>query len=155
MRIISHIVIFCFAAMLAASGQKAHTFSEIDSLQRIEPRMTVVFIHTDWCKYCQQMTHVSFQNKTVRELLAKHYYFAVLNAESQEEITFGGKTYRFIPTGNGTGTHELAQKIGAIDGLLSFPSLCILSHDRNILYQHGGYLSSRELMSLLSAPFPK
>ena len=35
-------------------------FEEIATLQQLEPRPMVIFIHTDWCRYCQGMKNTTF-----------------------------------------------------------------------------------------------
>jgi thioredoxin-related protein len=40
---------------LLDSQLQSISFEEIDSLQRIEKRKTIVFIQTDWCQFCHAM----------------------------------------------------------------------------------------------------
>jgi thioredoxin-related protein len=54
---------------------KTYQFEEIDSLQIIEKRKIVLFIHTDWCKYCQAMKNTTFKNKDIIDLLNERFYF--------------------------------------------------------------------------------
>ena len=56
----AQMIIVCIAfAAIVFSLNKGHaqprrvSFAELDSLQRVEQRNVLVFIHTDWCKYCQ------------------------------------------------------------------------------------------------------
>ena len=44
-------------------------FEQIDSLQTVEKRNIVVFIHTDWCKYCKVMRDKTFKNENVVKTL--------------------------------------------------------------------------------------
>jgi thioredoxin-related protein len=134
-------------------GQVANalTFQQADSLQKIEQRPVLVFIHTSWCKYCEAMEHATFENKKVKELLEKSFYFVELNAEEKQDISVKGHTFRYRPTGAGTGQHELAQELGMIDGKLSFPTLCFLNPDYEIIYQKPGFLTAKQLIEMLRA----
>lgn len=127
----------------------ALSFEQIDSLQQIERRNMVVFIHTDWCKYCQIMKHHTFENKEVVKTLKTDFYFASLNAESTETLYFNGHTFNFNPTGNNTGIHELAEALGTVKGKVSYPTLCILNSEYEIIFQHNSSLSTENLLDIL------
>lgn len=78
---------------------KTFQFEQIDSLQRIESRNIFVFIHTDWCKYCQAMKYTTFKNDRIINLLNENFYFVDLNAEEKRNIDFNNYTFKFKPTG--------------------------------------------------------
>ena len=127
----------------------AVTFQQLDSLQKKEQKPVLVFIHTSWCKYCQAMEHTTFQNKEVKEMLEKSFYFVELNAEEKKDIKVKGHTFHYRPTGAGAGQHELAQELGSINGKISFPTLCFLNADYEIIYQRSGFLTAKELIEIL------
>ncbi|MDF9795448.1 thioredoxin-related protein [Catalinimonas alkaloidigena] len=127
----------------------AFSFQQLDSLQQIEERPVLVFIHTDWCRYCQNMKHTTFQDETVRARLESAFYFISLDAESKQDIMLQGQAFQYRPTGNGTGQHELAQLLGNVEGKLSFPTLCFLNADYEIIYQRVGFVSAKQLRALL------
>ena len=125
------------------------TFEQLDSLQAIEKRPVLIFIHTSWCRYCQAMKHTTFQNQDVMNWLDSAFYRVSLDAETLSDITVREKTFRYQPTGNGVGQHELAQQLGAIEGILTYPTLCFLNTSYEIIYQQAGFLSASQLLSLL------
>ena len=127
----------------------AVTFQQLDSLQKMEQKPVLVFIHTSWCKYCEAMEHATFQNKEVKELLEKKFYFVELDAEEEQDITVKGHTFQYRPTGAGAGQHELAQELGMVDGKISFPTLSFLNADYEIIYQRPGFLTAPQLMEIL------
>jgi len=129
--------------------ENAVTFRQLDSLQKIAPKPVMVFIHTSWCRYCEAMEQVTFKNKEVNDLLANQFYFISLNAEDEQDMSVKGHIFRFRPTGNGTGQHELALELGRIDGNLSFPTLCILDPEYTIIYQYSGFLTGEQLLPIL------
>lgn len=148
------LVVLIFLCSLASSYAQvagALTFQQLDSLQKGEQKPVLVFIHTSWCKYCEAMEHATFQNEEVKELLDKKFYFVELNAEEKQDITVMGHTFRYRPTGAGAGQHELAQELGMIDGKVSFPTICFLNADYEIIYQVPGFLTAKQLIDILRA----
>src|SRR5687767_8787784 len=73
-------------------------FGALDSLQRIHKKPVVVFIHTDWCKYCGAMKNATLKKKDVIQLLNEKFYFVSFNAEQKEDIEFSGKKFIYKPT---------------------------------------------------------
>ena len=126
------------------------SFAELDAAMAQEKRIVVAFIHTDWCKICQQMKSTTFHNEQVIQTLNDHFYFVDLNAESTDDITFSGHTFQFKPTGANTGVHELAEQLGTINGELNFPTISILNPQTEIIFQHGGYLDTQEMLAVLN-----
>ncbi len=130
---------------------KLYEFKERSVLQHESTRSTVVFIYTDWCRYCENMKQTTFKQKKIIEELNQHFYTIFLNAEEKGDIFFSGKTYRFRPNGFRNGTHELAQLLMEKDLPLSFPAIIILNAENEMVFRHQGFLTSAELFSLLSA----
>lgn len=124
-------------------------FEQIDSLQKIEKRNLVVFIHTDWCKYCNAMQNTTFINDSIIKLLNESFYFIDLNAEEKQDILFNGNTFKYKPTGTNTGIHELAEQLGTVDNQVSYPSLCFLNPNNEIIFQHNQFINSKDLNVLL------
>jgi thioredoxin-related protein len=126
-------------------------FTAIDSLQLTAPRPLVIFLHTDWCRYCQNMQQTTFRDPTVMALLNDHFYFLSLDAETEETIIFGTRSFPFQPTGNGNGVHSLATAIGTMEGQLKFPTLVIMNEAYEIIFQYGAFLSAETLSTILAA----
>ena len=143
------LLLYCSLIQPIFAQAKHYSFAEIDSLQRQEPRKVLVFIHTDWCHYCQQMKQLTFKNKELVALMEQHFYFVMLNAEEKADIYFNGHLFKLKPNGNGTGLHELASALATIDGQISYPSIAILSEKRELVFQYNQALKARELISLL------
>lgn len=129
---------------------EVHSFEQIDSLQQTEKRNVVIFIHTDWCRYCQAMKNTTFQDDSISLLLNEQFWYTELNGEERKNINFNQHIFKYKPTGNNTGTHELAEQLGTIDGKLSYPSLCILNRDYEIIFQYDQFLSASDLLQVLT-----
>jgi thioredoxin-related protein len=138
-----------FLSSQAFAQIKNVQFEQLDSLQKTEKRPVIVFLHTSWCKYCGTMKNTTFKNDEVIKALNQNFYFVSLDIEEKRDITFRGYAFKFKPTGTNTGEHELAEKLGTINGQLAYPGICFLNTDFEIIYQHGGYASARQIINLL------
>lgn len=153
MRKVLLILVFMIAgANLFSQSEKLqhYKFVQIDSLFQSEERPIAVFIHTNWCDYCQNMKNTTFKNEQVIKALNTGYYYISFNAETEELIPFRGHNFTFQTRGRKVGTHELAQALGAINGKLSFPTFVVLNRAFEIIFQHDSYLSGRELSVILN-----
>ncbi len=135
-------------AGLSAQPQ-SYTFAQLDSLQRSEPRPVMVFIHTDWCRYCQGMQQTTLRDSAVIEALNEGVYFIALDAEQKEPIRYAGQTFRYQSNGSENGVHQLALALGRAQDPLTYPTLCLLSPAQRVLRRHSGFLRSKELLALL------
>ncbi len=145
------ICIFCLFWAIPQSFAQLNLvqFEQIDSLQKSEKRNLIVFIHTDWCKYCQVMHNKTFKNEAVIERIKEKFYFIDFNAEDKREIVFNNADFNFKPNGNSSGVHELAIQLGIIDKQISYPTLCILNEKNEIIFQYSGFLNAKELLGIL------
>lgn len=146
---LSLLAVSCVAQLTASPRLTIHTFGEIDSLQKIEKRNVLVFIHTDWCRYCQSMEHTTLKDRKIITLLNEKFWFADLNAEERQDIVFNGHAFKYKPTGSNTGVHELAEQLGTINGQVSYPTVCMLNPDYKITFQYNQYLSAKDLLKVL------
>lgn len=138
-----------FLPQPAFSQMQTVQFEQLDSLQIIEKRPVVVFLHTSWCKYCGTMKNTTLKNKEVERMLYQKFYFVSLDIEEKAAITFRGCTFRYKPNGPNTGVHELAEQLGTINGQLAYPGICLLSADFEIIHQQEGYLPAKDFLNLL------
>jgi thioredoxin-related protein len=153
MRVYRTILIFsiCFLGNIALNAQiKKVEFEQLDSLMQIEKKRIFVFIHTDWCRYCQKMSHSTFKKDTIVKLLNKHFYFVDFDAENQENVTFNGRVFKYKPTGKNVGTHALATYLADINGQVSYPTLCILNEKYEKIFVYPQYMNDKDLTFILN-----
>ncbi|MDR7211274.1 thioredoxin family protein [Flavobacterium piscis] len=144
------IIIFFFGITSTGFCQlKNRTFEAIDSLQQIQKRKIIVFIHTDWCQFCQRMKSTTFKNQEIIEKLNSDFYFIELNAEERRDITFNNQTFKYKPSGNNVGVHELALQLGTINNQIVYPVLCVLNDRNEIILQHNNSLNAKDFKLLL------
>lgn len=127
------------------------TFEQIETLQKSEKRNIVVFIHTDWCKFCHRMENTTLQDSTIINLLNNRFYYIDFNAEEKRTIQFNNTDFAYKPTGTNTGIHELAEALATIDNKVSYPSICVLNPQYEIIFQYNYYLKADNLQTILSA----
>jgi thioredoxin-related protein len=138
-----------FLTYLSYGQIREVSFEQLDSLQKKERRTVVVFLHTSWCKYCGTMKNTTFQNSEVIQLLNQNFYFISLDIEEKRDIFFRKNIFRYKPTGNKTGVHELAEQLGTINGALAYPGISFLNADYEIIHQQEGFVSSKALLFML------
>lgn len=144
------LLLLCCAIPAGFAQLHSVLLEQIDSLQRIEKRKTIVFIQTDWCQFCHAMKNTTFKNEEIIRELNNTYYLVDFNAEEKRTVVFNKTTFQFKPTGNNSGTHELAIALGTINKQLNFPVLCVLNNENEIIFQHSGYLKPKELKLILT-----
>ncbi|MFE3846979.1 thioredoxin family protein [Flavobacterium sp. LB3P45] len=125
------------------------SFEQIDSLQNIEKRKVVVFIHTNWCQFCHAMKNTTFKNESIIKELNNTFYFIAFNAEEKRTIIFNNAIFKFKSTGNTSGIHELAMQLGTINKQLNYPALCVLNSKNEIIFQDNNYIKPKEFKLLL------
>ena len=125
---------------------KVYEFEQVDSLQKQEKRPIVVFIHTDWCRYCKMMESSTFKSDSIIYKLNHHFYFISFNPEKKRTIGFAGHKFTFQPL---KGVNELAEHLATIGGKISYPSVCVLSPANEIIFQYNQYLDAINLNKVL------
>ncbi|RTY88353.1 thioredoxin family protein [Flavobacterium sp. RSP15] len=144
------LVLLCFAIPSGFAQLHSVSFEQIDSLQNNKKRKTIVFIQTDWCQFCHAMKNTTFKNKEIITQLNSNFYFIDFNAEEKRTVIFNKTSFQFRPTGNNSGTHELALALGTVNKQLNFPVLCVLNSENEIIFQHNGYLNTKEFKLILA-----
>jgi thioredoxin-related protein len=145
-----YIVLIFFCTIPTGFAQlKTYAFEQIDSLQRNQNRKIIVFIHTDWCKYCQAMKNTTFKNKEIIKTLNENFYFITLNAEEKRTISFNSRKFVFKTNGNATGIHELAYELATINNRTTYPAICALNAQNEIIFQESNYLPAKEFLMVL------
>lgn len=144
-------VIFLFFGITSTGfcQLKSRTFEEVDSLQQIQKQKIIVFIHTNWCQFCQRMKTTTFKNQEIIEKLNTDFYFIDFNAEEKRDFTFNNQVFKYKPTGNNVGVHELALQLGTINNQIVYPVLCVLNEKNEIILQYNNYLSPKDFKLLL------
>jgi len=147
--IILFVLLTFYDSSFAQNKLMSYTFEQLNSLQMVEKRNVIVFIHTSWCKYCKAMQNTTLIEPKIIDLLNDKFYFIDLDAELRTDISFGGQTFRYRPKGTSTGVHELAEQLAIIDNKITYPTLCILNPKNEIIFQYDQYISAQKLKPIL------
>ena len=142
-------ICFILQAQSLFAQIKTVRFEQIDSLQKIEKRNVVVFIHTDWCNYCQTMKNTTFKNDSIIHKLNNQFYFIDFLAEEKRNIVFNGRTFKYKPTGTNTGIHELAEQLATVDNKIAYPTICFLNTNNEIIFQYNQFINTTDLSTIL------
>ena len=137
--IISSLFVIVFGFLSAQNQINWTSFDDINDSLRKEAKPVLIFIHTDWCKYCKMQENTTFKDVEVIQELNDTYYCIQLNAEVSDSIFFLGRTYYKSPNSY----HELAIFLGKDEGKLSFPTTVILDASLQLMNRIIG-LAKRE-----------
>ncbi|WP_298349705.1 thioredoxin family protein [Runella sp.] len=125
------------------------SFDNLTDSLRKERRPLLVFIHTDWCKYCKMMEVKTFTDPLIVNTLNRSFYCLDLNAEEALSLTFLNKKYKFKPSGVNTGIQELAEILGTENGKLSYPTTVFFDQNLQVQNRVVGALEAKQLLKLL------
>jgi uncharacterized protein YyaL (SSP411 family) len=144
-----------FISMVLAFSSQAQSinwtkFEDLNDSLRKERKPVMIFIHTDWCKFCKMQDSNTFSDSLVTVLLNKNYYCLRLDAEERRDINFLNRKYSYKPSGVETGYHELAEFLAKQDGNISFPSTVLLSKELQLIKKLSGFYRARELHKILA-----
>ncbi len=148
------IFIFCSIFLFSSTTLLAQKidwieFDELNKKMRAEPRPILIFIHTDWCKFCAMQDNNTFRQQEIVEHLNNKYYCLRLNGESEEDIVFLNRTYGFKASGANTGSHELAVFLGNENGELTYPTTVVLSKFFQPVYRTSGFIDKDVMMEMI------
>ena len=130
-----------------ATRVKWYTIEEAEKLNKEQPRKIMIDVYTDWCGWCKKMDKETFNHPVIADYINQYYYPVKLNAESKEEITFNGTTYKFVAQG-ARGYHELAA--GLLNGRMSYPSIAYMNEKLELLGAVPGFYTPDRIEPLLS-----
>ncbi|WP_303316406.1 thioredoxin family protein [Flavivirga abyssicola] len=140
--------ILLFTSQCGWSQLKNYTFKDLSRLK--EERPIVIFLHTDWCKYCKVMKNTTFKNEKIIEKLNERFYFISFNAEQKTSVTFQNHTFKYKSTGKKTGIHELAEALGTFESKISYPTTVVLNNKKEIVFQYPYLLKPKEFLKVLN-----
>ena len=140
------ILIFTAFSCSVFAQLKWISFRDLNDSLTIQPRTMLIYIHSNWCKYCKLQENAVFNDPKVIELLNQKVYPLKLDAESREEVIFLGRKYEGASVNS---YHELAMHWAAIEGRLTLPSIVILNS--NSVYKViNGYIKREKLIAILN-----
>lgn len=142
---LTHIVLWSLLSFTFFTKGQQHYWTDFDNINdslRTHPKQLMIFIHTDWCKFCKQQEQTSFTDTTLLKALSNQYYCLKLNAESTKDINLLNQLF----AGSISDYHSLALQVAATKkGKLTLPSTVFLDPTLKILYLHKGLMNKQQL----------
>ncbi len=128
------------------------SFESLEDALQTTPKPVLVYFYTDWCQYCKKMDRVAFRNVEVISQINNDYYAVKMNAETTEEINFGGETFSNQEIGlKRNPTHEIALALGSRENIpFSLPVIILLDNNFKVKNRVFEYVSPKKLRALLS-----
>lgn len=111
-------------------------------------KFILVVLYTDWDGWYKKMNENTFQDDGVVSLINSGFTPVKFNAETQDPVTFNGKTYNFTKTG-ARGANQLALDLGSIGGKLGYPTVVVLDEDGKKLQAFPGFKDVETMITLL------
>lgn len=124
------------------------SFEHLNDSLRKERKPLMIYVYTDWCKYCKMQDNSTFNDTELSKYLSSNFYCLKLNAEEKNDIIFLNRTYRFKSSGAGTGQHELAEFLAKENGDVHFPATIFLSTELEFREKLIGFQSVKEIYSV-------
>ncbi|WP_143884181.1 thioredoxin family protein [Chryseobacterium binzhouense] len=145
---------FSLIIMLTISGfyfsqLKQHSFSEVETLQKNNPKPVIIHIYTDWCSVCKIESFKLNKDKELTQFINDHFYFISFEAEkTKETISFQEKEFTYLPNGN-SGIHELATALAKNKNQPVYPLWIILDKNQKLIDYHEGLLTPKNMAEKL------
>ena len=143
------IIIWTVLLMMAASAEIVRgqtlpwtSIAHLGDSLRANPKPLMVFIYTDWCKYCKMQENITFKDSEVIDLLKDNFYCLKIDAEDERTLTFMGRNY-----GPATGGdfHPLAIMLGKENGKLLFPTTVFYFPNNQLIQRFQGLQGAKDL----------
>lgn len=134
---------------LIFSQIKTVAFSDLDSLQKENPKPVIIHLYTDWCSVCKIESFQLKKDKDLVNMINKNFYFINFEPEkTKEKISFRGKVFNYLPNGT-SGIHELALALSKNKKQPIYPLWIILDKDQNLIEYHEGLVKPEEMKKKL------
>ncbi|MFO8234358.1 MAG: DUF255 domain-containing protein [Bacteroidales bacterium] len=123
-----------------------NSFEEAVEKNKNNPKKILIDVYTDWCGWCDKMEENTFNHPEIAKYINKHFYPVRFDAESSEEVTFRGKTFK-KEGDKKRSPHQLA--VALLQGKMSYPSVAYLNEDNQLITAVPGYYEAKDMEVLL------
>jgi len=145
-------IIFLFLMLvpcLCFSQIKTGTFSELEILQKENPKPVIIHVYTSWCSVCKIESFELNKDEDLVQLINENFYFINFEAEkTKEKIIFLGKEFNYLPNGN-SGIHELVLALSKNKKQPVYPLWIVLDKDQNLIEYHEGLFKPEKMKETL------
>jgi len=143
------IFLFCFTCTIFINDSKLNaqevkwmTWEEAQEKSKVEQRKIFIDVYTDWCTWCKKLDETTLKDSNIANYLNESFYPVKLNAQRKEDITFQGRTYKYVENGINS-YHELAYQL--LNGQLKYPTIVFLEDNFDMIQSIPGFRTPFEL----------
>lgn len=151
------LILLALMISVAISAQdkiKWVSVSDLESLQKEEPRKVLIDVYTKWCGPCKMMMAQTFTDKEVINYINKNFYAVKFDAEGNEKVNFKGYEWTnedYDPNKRGrNGTHDLTLAIAPVNARIAYPTIVYMDENLNIIQPIQGMMRPPQIMPLLT-----
>lgn len=146
MRVYAIIIILLLLTTKVKSQAMLWTaFENLNDSLRKERRPLLIFVYTEWCKFCKMQEQTTFSDTTVINSLRSKFYCLKLNAENKSEIIFLNRTY----SPKSAGYHELTEYFCLIKGQITFPSSLFFTKELILNENVSGFMDTEYFKKII------
>ncbi len=130
------------------------TFEQLEDSLSLKPKKVFIDFYADWCAYCKKMDKAAFKDPKVVALLNENFYAVKMDAETTDDITFGGDIFTNKELGKKRNpTHDIPLLLASRENYpFSLPAMVILNEKFEVTERYFEYLSPKKLKSILEHP---
>ena len=126
---------------------KEYSVKEVEQLQKKKPKKVLVTFNTEFCNTCRVMNATTFVDTSIANYINKNFYLINFRATSTDTILFKNEKY-YNTLINNYPLHTLALKF--TNNRLTFPSLCLLDEQMNLIDVLNFYQSPEHIKPILA-----
>lgn len=123
-------------AVHKSNSKEWYDFQEGLKIAEQEDKHIVIDFYADWCKWCKVMDEKTFSVPKVEKYLFENFVPIRINTESDDQVTFKGKTF------------SKRQLSGAF-GVKGLPSLAFLTSNQEMITLIPGYIEKDQFLKIL------
>ena len=127
------------------------TFEEAQAAMKNEPRKLFVDVYTYWCGPCKMLDRNTFSNPQLAKFVNENYYAVKFNAQDENDIVFGGRTYsnpNYDPN-KGQYRRNSSNQLSSAMGVRAFPTMVIFNEKLEKMQGIRGYKTPQQLQPIL------